>query len=207
MEKCYIFFNTQHALDRIHQVIAFLKTTGTILMHLGIWELQGNKNWKLTKILAMKKLTRQSPLPLTLKLVVLMVFQRNSSNLWFLVKMIQINLVKIIVIISSGFKCLKVFINRIWNGDFSKSWNNVLIVSIHIKDDPSDCNNYRVISPINNGLKIMAKIIANRISKYGIDNGFIIPEQCGFRNRKERISLYTTLIIICQRRKFENKDT
>jgi len=26
---------------------------------------------------------------------------------------------------------------------------------------------------INNGLKIRAKIIANRISKYGIDKGFI----------------------------------
>ena len=32
--------------------------------------------------------------------------------------------------ISSGFKFLKALINRIWNGDFSKSWNNTLIVSI-----------------------------------------------------------------------------
>ena len=75
--------------------------------------------------------------------------------------------------ISSGFNCLKALINRIWNGDFPKSWNKESIVSIHKKGDPSDCNNYRGISLINNGLKIIAKIIANRISKYGIDEGFI----------------------------------
>ena len=53
----------------------------------------------------------------------------------------------------------------------------------------------------------MAKIIVNRISKYGIDEGFIRSKQYGFRNREECISLYTTLRIIYQRRKFENKDT
>jgi len=109
--------------------------------------------------------------------------------------------------ISSGFKCLKILINHIWNDDFPKSWNNALIVSIYKKGDPSDCNNYRGISLTNNGLKIIAKIIANRISKYGIDEGFIRPEQYGFRNREEYISLYTTLRNICQRQKFENKDT
>jgi len=102
---------------------------------------------------------------------------------------------------------MSALINRIWNGDFPKSRNNVSIVSIHKKGDPSDCDNYRGISLINNGLKIIAKIIANRTSKYGIDEGFIRPEQYGFRNREECISLYTTLRIICQRRKFENRDT
>ena len=78
---------------------------------------------------------------------------------------------------------------------------------LFIKGDPSDCNNYHGISLINNRLKIITKIISNRISKYGIDEGFIRPEQYRFRNREECISLYTTLRIICQRQKFENKDT
>jgi len=47
--------------------------------------------------------------------------------------------------------------------------------------------------------------MANRISKYGIDKGFIRPEH-GFRNRDEYINLYTSLRIIYQKRKFENKD-
>jgi len=84
--------------------------------------------------------------------------------------------------ISSGFKCLKALINRIWNGDFSKSWNNTSIVSLHKKGDSSDCSNYRGNSLINNGLKIIAKDLANRITKYGIDKGFIRPEHYGFRN-------------------------
>jgi len=43
---------------------------------------------------------------------------------------------------------------------FQKSWNNASIVSIHKRGgDPSDYNNYRGISLINNGLKIIAKII------------------------------------------------
>ena len=84
--------------------------------------------------------------------------------------------------ISSGFKCLKALINRIWNDDFPKSWNNASIVSIHKKGDSSDCNNYRGISLINIGLKKnVAKIIANGISKYGIDKGILRPEQYGFR--------------------------
>jgi len=43
--------------------------------------------------------------------------------------------------ISSDFKCLKALINRIWNGDFPKSWNNASIVSIHKKGDLSNCYN------------------------------------------------------------------
>jgi len=35
----------------------------------------------------------------------------------------------------------------------------------------------------------VAKIIANRLSKYGIDKEFIRPEGYGFRNREDCISL------------------
>ena len=70
---------------------------------------------------------------------------------------------KILVNISSGFKYLKVLVNHIWNEViFPKSWNNASIVSMHKKEDLSDCDNYRGISLINNELKIVAKIIANR---------------------------------------------
>ena len=66
--------------------------------------------------------------------------------------------------ISSGFKYLNALINRIWNGDFPKSWNNSSIVSVHKKRNSSFCNNYHGIPLIVNGLKVFAKIIANRIS-------------------------------------------
>jgi len=51
----------------------------------------------------------------------------------------------------------------------------------------------------------VAKIIINRNSKYGIDKGFIRPKQFRFCNQEECISLYASLWIIYQIRKFENK--
>jgi len=51
--------------------------------------------------------------------------------------------------------------------------------SIYKKRNLSGCNNYGCISHTNNELKILAKILVNRISKYGIDKGFIGPEQLG----------------------------
>jgi len=56
-------------------------------MHFGIWELQGNKNGKLIKTLEMKKLT---------------IFE-----VLFLVKNIQKNLVKIIVIFHLALNVLQ----------------------------------------------------------------------------------------------------
>ena len=138
-------------------------------MHLGIWEVQGNKNGILTKLLKMKKLAKQSHLPLTIKLVVLMVFQWNSAKALISGKDDLEESSENNRNVSSGFKCLKAIINRIWNGDFQKSWNKALIVSIHKKGDLSNCNNYRVISLIINGLKIIVKIKVNRLSKYGIN--------------------------------------
>jgi hypothetical protein len=76
------------------------------------------------------------------------------------------------------------------------------------KGDISDCNNYRGISLINVGLKIISKIISNRIAKYAPEHKFVRPEQFeqfGFRNKEECISLYISIREICQRRKFQGK--
>jgi len=75
------------------------------------------------------------------------------------------------------------------------------------KEDLSDCNNYRGISLINVGLKIISKIITDRISNYALSHNFIRPEQFGFRNHEECISLFITIREICQKRKFHGKFT
>ena len=104
-------------------------------------------------------------------------------------------------------KCLLLLFNKIWDGDFPNEWNSASIVSIPKKGDLTECNNYRGISLINVGLKILSKIVTNRISDYALSHGYIRPEQFGFRNKEECISLYISIREICQRRKFKDKFT
>jgi len=85
-------------------------------------------------------------------------------------------------------KCLKSIFNKIWNGSFPKKWNSASIVLIPKRCDLSDCSNYRGISLINVGLKIISKIITDRISTYALTHNFIRPEQIGFCNREECIN-------------------
>ena len=92
-------------------------------------------------------------------------------------------------------------------GSFPNEWNSASIVSIPKKGDLSNCNNYRSISLINVGFKILTKIVTDRISKYAFKHNFIRPEQFGFRNHEEYINLYISIREICQRRKFKGKFT
>lgn len=110
-------------------------------------------------------------------------------------------------IITNAQHCLEIIFNKIWNGSFPRNWNSAAIVSIPKKGDLSDCNNYRGISLINVGLKIISKIVTDRISNYALAHNFIRTEQFGFRNREECISLFISIRNICQRRKFANKYT
>ena len=106
-----------------------------------------------------------------------------------------------------GLQCLHKLFNKIWDGDFPNSWNEASIVSIPKKGDLSDCDNYRGISLINNGIKLLSKIVTTRISNYGLERGFIRPEQFGFRNKEECISLFISIHEICRRRQLNNEPT
>jgi len=65
------------------------------------------------------------------------------------------------------------------------------------KGDPVDCNSSPCISLINNGLKNLEKKKSSLIESLIMEliKGFIVPEQFGFHNREECISLYTSLRI------------
>ena len=52
----------------------------------------------------------------------------------------------------------------------------VLYLFLKKGDDLSDCDNYRGTSLINNGIKLISKIVSKRISEYGLKNNFIRPE-------------------------------
>jgi len=71
---------------------------------------------------------------------------------------------------SPAAKCLEIIFNKIWNGSFPSSWSSESIVSISKKGDLSDCNNYRGISLINVGLKIISKIFTKKITIYALSH-------------------------------------
>jgi len=102
-------------------------------------------------------------------------------------------------------KCLEIIFNKIWNGSFPSNWNSASIVSIPKKGDLSDCNNYRGISLINVGLKIITKVITERISKYAFSHNFIRPEQFGFRNHEKCISLFISIREILSKKKISRE--
>jgi len=82
----------------------------------------------------------------------------------------------------SEARCLEIIFNKFWNGFFLTKWSFASIVSIFKKGDLSNCSNYRGIYLINVGLKIISKIVTNRISNYALNHNYIRPEQFGFRN-------------------------
>jgi len=107
----------------------------------------------------------------------------------------------------SAAKCLEIIFYKFWNGFFPTKWKSESIVLIHKKGDLYNCNNYRGISLINVGLKIISKIVTNRISNYALNHNYVRPEQFGFRNKEECVSLFISIREICQRRKFKGKKT
>ena len=94
---------------------------------------------------------------------------------------------------------LNVYFHYLKKSGMVISLNLASIISIPKKRDLSDCNNYRGISLINVGLKIILEIVTNRIAKYAFEYKFVRPEQFGFRNKEECISLYISIREICQR--------
>jgi hypothetical protein len=62
-----------------------------------------------------------------------------------------------------------------------KEWSIALIHPIHKTNDKTNCSNYRGISLLNVTYKVMAKIIANRLTPYTELFG---DYQCGFRKNR-----------------------
>jgi len=73
-------------------------------------------------------------------------------------------------------------------GLFLKNGTQLILYQSLRKVTLSGCSNYRGISIINIELKIISKIITDRISTYALSHNFIRPEQLSFRNREECIS-------------------
>ena len=70
-------------------------------------------------------------------------------------------------------------------------WNLSIVCPVHKKGDPFDCANYRGISLLNIGYKILSAVVCERLKPFV--NNLIGPYQCGFRPGKSTIDQIFTL--------------
>jgi hypothetical protein len=64
-------------------------------------------------------------------------------------------------------RSLKNLIDDIWvNETLPRSWYSGIICPLHKKGDPTLCENYRAITLLNIGYKILFNIIYERLKKY-----------------------------------------
>ncbi|OMJ09028.1 RNA-directed DNA polymerase from mobile element jockey, partial [Smittium culicis] len=109
---------------------------------------------------------------------------------------------------SSLAKLMHKIINIMYNtGDIPKCLENSVVVPVPKKGDLKDPDNYRGISLIPTLAKLMAKIMATKLSKIDKKYNIFVKEQAGFRSFEECAGQATILYEIVRRRKIQNKET
>ena len=96
----------------------------------------------------------------------------------------------------------------IWKaGVIPETWATANIVTIPKSGDPTDPNNYRGISLIDIGLKLLSKVIIERITREAEGRDWMRPEQAGFRKKEECVGQFVALLETLQRRRLKGEDT
>ena len=90
-------------------------------------------------------------------------------------------------------------INILFNGDIPKELMTSIVVSVPKKGDLTDMNNYRGISLMPVCVKIVAAIVAQRISNAFEEEHFLVDSQAGFRTDQECVGQVGALLEIIQR--------
>lgn len=102
---------------------------------------------------------------------------------------------------------LKIMNSTLVGEDFPEDWCDSVVVPIYKKGDRCDPENYRGIALIGTALKILTKVITNRLETVCNDLGVLVREQAGFLRREECVAQVATLLECCQRRKLKGKNT
>ena len=88
--------------------------------------------------------------------------------------------------------------NKIWEtGKWPSTWTKSITITIPKKGNLQLCNNYRTISLISHGSKVMLKIILNRLKPQA--ENIIAEEQAGFRHGRSTIEQIFNLRILCEK--------
>lgn len=86
----------------------------------------------------------------------------------------------------------KVF-NKIWKGgSIPEGWESAIIVPIHKNGSNKDARNYRGISLLDMGYKVLTAMMARRLGKWAEENDILKESQAGFRvGRGTREHIFT----------------
>ena len=99
-----------------------------------------------------------------------------------------------------GLACVLLYVlNTIFNGNIPEDLMTSTVVSVPKKGDLTDMNNYRGISLMPVCVKIVAAVIAQRISSAFEDEHFLSDAQAGFRPKQECVGQVGALLEIIQR--------
>ena len=99
-------------------------------------------------------------------------------------------------------------LNKVYEGgDFPDAWRDCIVVPVFKKGDKLDPDNYRGIALINTLLKVLAKVVADRLQCVCSATGLIRREQAGFMAGEECPAQVACLLEACQRRKAMGLDT
>jgi exonuclease III len=86
-------------------------------------------------------------------------------------------------------------------------WNEVFICNIYKTGDPELMVNYRGISLISVGFKVLLGVMADRLYAACNEIGYLVPEQAGFRRHEEAIAQYIAVAEMARRRGIKNLPT
>ena len=82
-----------------------------------------------------------------------------------------------------GLKELTEILNEFWkNGELGRGWEVGRIFPIHKAGDTGKASNYRGVSLLNAGYKLLARIITGRQKWWLEGTGVFKESQAGFRN-------------------------
>ena len=79
---------------------------------------------------------------------------------------------------------------RVWRGEeIPQEWKDATIKVVHKKSGRSDCNNFRGVSLVSHGGKVLLKIVANRLSDFCEAQQILPEEQRGFWPARSTIDM------------------
>lgn len=102
------------------------------------------------------------------------------------------------VLSSEDIHSLVVTLNKIWvDGKMPNGWEKARIVPLFKDEDRNNVSNYRGISLLNVGYKILTNLLANRLNNWADKENKLKESQAGFRRKRgsrDLIFVLNTLI-------------